>query len=122
MANIGSFKKVGTDFQGEIVTLSLQAKGGRIVPEANRASDAATALDEARTLVLQARSNESLVLVARSGGSASDEGFTRQLDALQAAGGPLARAADNRAAVEPIRAAVEWALARGAGEVTVPGS
>ncbi|SDF95985.1 hypothetical protein SAMN05216337_109412, partial [Bradyrhizobium brasilense] len=25
MANIGSFKKVGNDFQGEIVTLSLQA-------------------------------------------------------------------------------------------------
>ena len=27
MANIGSFKKVGSDFQGEIVTLSLQTKG-----------------------------------------------------------------------------------------------
>ncbi len=27
MATIGSFKKVGNDFQGEIVTLSLQAKG-----------------------------------------------------------------------------------------------
>ena len=33
MANIGSFKKVGNDFQGEIVTLSLQAKGVRIVAE-----------------------------------------------------------------------------------------
>ena len=32
MANIGSFKKVGSDFQGEIVTLSLQTKGVRIVP------------------------------------------------------------------------------------------
>ena len=31
MANIGSFKKVGSDFQGEIVTLSLQTKGVRIV-------------------------------------------------------------------------------------------
>ena len=31
MANIGSFKKVGNDFQGEIITLSLQAKGVRIV-------------------------------------------------------------------------------------------
>ena len=31
MANIGSFKKVGNDFQGEIVTLSLQTKGVRIV-------------------------------------------------------------------------------------------
>jgi len=33
MANIGSFKKVGQEFQGEIVTLSLQTKGVRIVPE-----------------------------------------------------------------------------------------
>jgi uncharacterized protein (DUF736 family) len=39
MASIGSFKKVGSELQGEIVTLSLQAKGVRIVPEANRASD-----------------------------------------------------------------------------------
>ena len=36
MATIGSFKKVGNDFQGEIVTLSLQAKGVRIVAEDNR--------------------------------------------------------------------------------------
>ena len=39
MANIGSFKKVGSDFQGEIVTLSVQAKGVRIVPETNRSND-----------------------------------------------------------------------------------
>jgi uncharacterized protein (DUF736 family) len=39
MANIGSFKKVGNDFQGEIVTLSLQAKGVRIVAETNRQND-----------------------------------------------------------------------------------
>ena len=32
MANIGSFKKVGNEFQGEIVTLSVQTKGVRIVP------------------------------------------------------------------------------------------
>jgi hypothetical protein len=32
MATIGSFKKVGNDYQGEIVTLSLQAKGVRISP------------------------------------------------------------------------------------------
>jgi len=32
MANIGSFKKSGQEFQGEIVTLSLQTKGVRIVP------------------------------------------------------------------------------------------
>ena len=39
MANIGSFKKSGGEFQGEIVTLSVQTKGVRIVPEANRVSD-----------------------------------------------------------------------------------
>ena len=38
MANIGSFKKSGTEFQGEIVTLSVQAKSVRIVPETNRAN------------------------------------------------------------------------------------
>src|SRR6202012_846611 len=39
MDNIGSYKKVGSDFQGEIVTLSLQTKGVRIVPETNRSND-----------------------------------------------------------------------------------
>lgn len=39
MANIGSFKKVGADFQGEIVTLSLQTKGVRIVAETTRSND-----------------------------------------------------------------------------------
>ena len=39
MANIGSFKKSGHEFQGEIVTLSVQTKGVRIVPETNRAND-----------------------------------------------------------------------------------
>jgi uncharacterized protein (DUF736 family) len=39
MANIGSFKKSGQEFQGEIVTLSLQTKGVRIVPETDRTSD-----------------------------------------------------------------------------------
>ena len=39
MANIGSFKKVGSEFQGEIVTLSVQAKNVRIVPETNRGND-----------------------------------------------------------------------------------
>ena len=39
MANIGSFKKVGNDFQGQIVTLSLQAKGVRIVAETSRTSE-----------------------------------------------------------------------------------
>ena len=39
MANIGSFKKSGNEFQGEILTLSVQARGVRIVPEATRAND-----------------------------------------------------------------------------------
>ena len=39
MANIGSFKKVSGELQGEIVTLSVQTKGVRIVPEANRVND-----------------------------------------------------------------------------------
>ena len=39
MANIGSFKKSGNEFQGEILTLSVQARGVRIVPETNRAND-----------------------------------------------------------------------------------
>jgi uncharacterized protein (DUF736 family) len=39
MANIGSFKKSGNEFQGEIVTLSLQTRNVRIVPEGTRAND-----------------------------------------------------------------------------------
>ena len=40
MATIGTFKKTSTnEFAGEIVTLSVQAKGVRIVPEANRSGD-----------------------------------------------------------------------------------
>src|SRR6266550_5108738 len=39
MANIGSFKKSGDEFQGEIITLSLQTKGVRIVPETDRIND-----------------------------------------------------------------------------------
>ena len=40
MANIGSFRKVNNnEFQGEIATLSVQAKNVRIVPETNRAND-----------------------------------------------------------------------------------
>jgi uncharacterized protein (DUF736 family) len=39
MASIGTFKKSGHEFQGEIVTLSVQARGVRFVPEANRASE-----------------------------------------------------------------------------------
>ena len=39
MANIGSFKKFGDELQGEIVTLIVQARNVRIVPEANRPND-----------------------------------------------------------------------------------
>jgi uncharacterized protein (DUF736 family) len=39
MANIGSFKKSGNEFLGEIVTLSVQTKNVRIVCEPNRAND-----------------------------------------------------------------------------------
>ena len=38
MANIGSFKKSGNEFQGEIVTFSVQTKGVRIIPETNLAN------------------------------------------------------------------------------------
>jgi uncharacterized protein (DUF736 family) len=41
MATIGSFKKLGNDFQGEIITLSLQARGVRIVAESNPGNDKA---------------------------------------------------------------------------------
>lgn len=39
MASIGSFKKSGNEFHGEIVTLSAQAKGVRIVPESSRGNE-----------------------------------------------------------------------------------
>ena len=40
MATIGTFKKTGSnEFTGEIVTLSVQAKSVRIVPEATRSGD-----------------------------------------------------------------------------------
>jgi uncharacterized protein (DUF736 family) len=42
MATIGTFKKTGTnEFTGEIVTLSVQAKNVRIVPETSRSGDTA---------------------------------------------------------------------------------
>lgn len=40
MATIGTFKKTATnEFTGEIVTLSLQTKNVRVVPEPNRSGD-----------------------------------------------------------------------------------
>lgn len=41
MANIGTFKKSGEEYTGEIVTMSVQVKGVRIVPEAPTDNDAA---------------------------------------------------------------------------------
>ncbi len=41
MANIGSFKKVGNDYQGEIVTMSVQTKSVRIAAEAQGDNDKA---------------------------------------------------------------------------------
>ena len=35
MANIGTFTKTGNEYKGEIVTMSVQQKNVRIVPEAN---------------------------------------------------------------------------------------
>ena len=39
MATIGTFKKTGNEYTGAITTLSVQAKGVRIVPEPNRSND-----------------------------------------------------------------------------------
>jgi uncharacterized protein (DUF736 family) len=39
MATIGTFKKTGNEFTGEIFTLSVQAKGVRIVPDTTSAGD-----------------------------------------------------------------------------------
>ena len=41
MATIGTFKKTGDEFTGEIVTLTVQAKKVRIVPSEKRPSDSA---------------------------------------------------------------------------------
>ncbi|TQM45278.1 hypothetical protein [Pseudonocardia cypriaca] len=49
--------------------------------DAGRHSGVADTLDDARAAVLQARSNESLVLVARSGGAA-DSGFTAAIESV----------------------------------------
>jgi hypothetical protein len=85
--------------------IAASVAGSRLDGAASH-STAATALDDARAAVLQARSNESLVLVARSGGSASDEEFGAQLERLLGTGG-LLDAAHGAAGtdVEPIRAA-----------------
>lgn len=69
--------------------------------QAGRHGRAATALDEAQVAVLRARSNESLVLVARSGTGASDTGFVGALDQVLGPGGVTGT--DRRAAPGPDR-------------------
>jgi type II secretory pathway pseudopilin PulG len=86
---------------------------------AQRHSDAVTALDDARTAVLQARSAESLTLVARSGGFASDDDFSTgivRVVGADGASGLLARADGGATGgadrVTALRAAVgEWQAA-----------
>ena len=39
MANIGTFTKTGNEYKGEIVTMSVQQKNVRIVPETNRSGE-----------------------------------------------------------------------------------
>lgn len=39
MATIGTFKKSGNEYAGEIVTLNVQAKNVRIVPETGQTSE-----------------------------------------------------------------------------------
>lgn len=39
MATIGTFKKTGNEYVGEIVTLSVQAKNVRIIPEEGSTND-----------------------------------------------------------------------------------
>ncbi len=55
-------------------------------------SSAGAALDDARITVLSARSNESLVLVARNSGGSSDRGFAAQLARVVGDGGLLTTA------------------------------
>jgi hypothetical protein len=82
--------------------------------DAGRHTEAATALDGARTAVLKARSNESLVLVARNG-SGGDAAFTALLAPVQGAdgaGGLLADAEAAGADVTDVREAAQaWVRA-----------
>ena len=58
--------------------VAMTVASGRLA-DAERHSGIADTLDDARAAVLQARSNESLVLVARGGGAA-DSGFTAAIE------------------------------------------
>lgn len=93
---------------------------GDRLESARHHSAAATVLDEARSAVLQARSNESLVLVARSGsGGSSEQGFAAHIERVLGAGGEsgllgeaVRSVPDSASRVESIRAAlVDWQAA-----------
>jgi hypothetical protein len=78
---------VGLTVAGSAIAVALlwwviatSVASGRVT-DADRHSGIADTLDDARAAVLQARSNESLVLVARSGGAA-DTGFTAAIDSV----------------------------------------
>jgi hypothetical protein len=78
---------------------------GNALADAGRLGDATSVLDDTRTAVLQARSNESLVLVARNGGSA-DQTFTDLLARVTGGdGGLLVRAQAGGLDVTAARAA-----------------
>jgi hypothetical protein len=76
--------------------IATAVASGRLA-DAGQRSLVADTLDEARAAVLQARSNESLVLVARSGGAADAE-FTAAIDRVLGEPGLLAAATE---AAEP---------------------
>ncbi|MGI5128596.1 hypothetical protein ACQEVB_17430 [Pseudonocardia sp. CA-107938] len=87
---------------------------------ANRHATVASALDDASTAVLQARSNESLVLVARNSGGGSDSVYVDQMNKVlgpDGNGGLLAAAAADAdpaatAGIDGIRtAAKDWQAA-----------
>ena len=94
---------------------------GNHLDAARRHSDVAIALDDSRTAVLLARSNESLVLVARSGGESSDQSFTTQMHRVAGWGGDDGLLADavhsvpaSAPEIQSIRTALEnwWAAHR----------
>jgi hypothetical protein len=116
---------VGLTVAGAAVVVALlwwviatSVAGGRLT-DAGRHSGIADTLGEARAAVLQARSNESLVLVARGGGAA-DSGFTAAIEGvlgtmtdrgLLAAGTDAADPATDERIAAVRTAAEEWMTA-----------
>ena len=109
---------VGLSWTGGALVLLLlwwlvaSAVAGFALTGASRHATASTALDDARATILQARSNENLVLVARGSGGISNADFIRQTDELLAPGGDLASAEESGARLDPVRSAVgAWVAA-----------